>query len=244
MDKNFQDIDEFACFAFNLQIRFQEIGGALETICTEMSAGKIANDTSKTTEFQLKCFSKGDECITKSWTYGVYLPQLFARFFKLTLQIVARLVKWSNDAINTKDIATNRMDFMVLLYLDISTVIGKIASYIETIREKMPTSLNSQLPVIEKCFDDSKDELHKCLEIIEKQWSDEIISQASGWTKQVADIPRLYRKTNRDAPTKPCTYVEQMMAPMLTFWTNNSQRIPQATLRDCLILSISHLNKQ
>lgn len=209
-----------------------------------MGADKIANDTSKTSEFLLKCFSKGDECIKKSWTYGVYLPQLFARFFKLTLQIVARLVKWSNDAITTKDIATNRMDFMVLLYLDISTLIDKTASYIDTIREKIPTSLNSQLPVIEKCFEDSKNELRKSLEMIEKQWSDEIISQTSGWTKHVADIPRLYRKTNRDAPTKPCTYVEQMLKPMLTFWTSNSQRISRATLRSCLILSISHLNKQ
>lgn len=172
------------------------------------------------------------------------MPQLFVRFFKLTLQIVARLVKWSNDAIETKDIASNRMDFMALLYLDVSALIAKHPFYIKTIHEKIPDHLGTQLSLIEKCFADSKSELHGCLKKIEKQWSDEIIAQTSGWTKQVADIPRLYRKTNREAPTKPCTYIEQMLKPMLIFWTDNSERIPQTTLKDCLILSISHLNRQ
>lgn len=232
-------MQNFSC----LQIRFQEIGGALEAACSDMAVDKIMNATNVKTEFHLTPFSKADACIDKCWSYGVYLPQLFVRFFKFTLQIVARLVNWSNDALSMKELPLNRMDFMALLYLDVSTVIRKIPSYGEVIREKMPKSLNTQR-LIEKCFEDSETELRSCLKVIEKKWSDEIIAQTSGWTKQVADIPRLYRKTNRDAPTKPCSYVEQMLKPMLAFWATNSERIPQGTLRACLTLSISHLNRQ
>ncbi len=34
---------------------------------------------------------------------------------------------------------------------------------------------------------------------------------------QVSDIPRLYRRTNRDLPSKPCNYVISMLAPITSF---------------------------
>lgn len=157
---------------------------------------------------------------------------------------MARLVNWSRYALSAKEIATNRMDFMALLYLDVSAVVRKMPAYVAVICGKMPKQSGTEERLIEKCFDESETELRSCLKAIEKQWSDELIAQTSGWTKQVADIPRLYRKTNRDAPTKPCSYVEQMLKPMLDFWATNSERIPRATLRDCLVLSIAHLNRQ
>lgn len=194
----------------------------------------------------LKPFVRGDVCIKKSWSNGVYLPQLFARFLKFTLQIVSRLSKWSEEAVETKTLPSNidRIDFMTLVYLDVTHLIAKISGIFDCIVEKMPKHLNTQLNLVEKCFNESRDILNKRLKFIEKQWSDEIIAQTSGWTKQVADIPRLYRKTNRDAPTKPCNYVEQILKASKSFYAKNSSRISPDVIEQCIILSFSHLNRQ
>lgn len=104
--------------------------------------------------------------------------------------------------------------------------------------------MNTQLSLIEKCFNETRNMLTERLKIIEKQWSDEIIAQTAGWTKQVGDIPRLYRKTNRDAPTKPCNYVEQILKPSKSFHTRNSDRIAPDIIKKCMLSSFSHLNRQ
>lgn len=196
--------------------------------------------------FSLKPFAKGDACIKKCWTTGVYLPQLFTRFFKFTLQILSRLSKWSEEATQAKNLPSNldRVDFMTMIYLDVNTLIGKISGIFDCIVEKVPVTINTRISLIEKCFAESRQMLTERLKQIEQQWSNEIIAQTAGWTKQVGDIPRLYRKTNREAPTKPCNYVEQILRPAKSFYTKNSKRIAPDTIKQCMILSFSHLNRQ
>lgn len=170
------------------------------------------------------------------------------RFFKFTLQILSRLSKWSEEAVATKnkfdDNNLDRFDFMTLIYLDVAKLKEKSSSLFDCIVEKIPANMNTQLSLIENCFDESRNILTGRLKIIEQQWSAEIIAQTAGWTKQVGDIPRLYRKTNREAPTKPCNYVEQILKPAKTFYSKNSKRIEADTIRKCMILSFSHLNRQ
>lgn len=228
------------------QIRFQEIGGILESACNETNGEDIILKLKANNEFNLKPFAEAHLCITKCCSHGVFLPQLFVRFFKFTLQMLARLNKWSEDVIETKVINTkvDRVDFLILLYLDVMKMNSKIPSIFDNIVEKVPLNLYTQSDLIEKCFNESRKTFNECIKRIESQWNNEIIAQTSGWTKQVADIPRLYRKTNREAPTKPCNYVEQILRPAETFWNKNKTNIEVNILRQCLVESFSHLNQQ
>lgn len=160
--------------------------------------------------------------------------------------MIARMAKWSEEVIETKNSAPNldRLEILVLLFLDVLELKRKIPSIFDNIVELAPVDMTPKLSLIERCFDDSGKMLTECLKRIEQQWSNEIISQTSGWAKQVADIPRLYRKTNREAPTKPCNYVEQILKPIESFWTKNSGRIESQIISECLIQSCSHLNQQ
>lgn len=48
--------------------------------------------------------------------------------------------------------------------------------------------------------------------------------------KQVSDIPRLYRKTNRSVPTKPCVYIDVVMKTLDEFNSNATKRLDNAFL--------------
>lgn len=133
---------------------------------------------------------------------------------------------------------------MTLIYLDVNHLIQKISSIFDCIVEKTPVNQKTQLNLIEKCFDESRSMLTERLKLIEEQWSGEIIAQTTGWTKQVGDIPRLYRKTNREAPTKPCNYIEQILKPAKSFHSKNTGKIAQDIIMKCITKSFSHLNRQ
>lgn len=218
----------------------------MESACSESISENTIVSPSAENNFSLKPFVQGNECITKCWSNGIYLPQLFVRFLKFTLQILSRLSKWSEEAIASKSSppTLNRVEFMTLIYLDVNYLIQKISSMFDCILEKTPVKQSTQLILIEKCFDDSRAMLNERLKLIEQQWSEEIIAQTTGWTKQVGDIPRLYRKTNREAPTKPCNYIEQILKPAKSFHSKNTGKIAPEIITKCVTQSFSHLNRQ
>lgn len=138
----------------------------------------------------------------------------------------------------------NRVDFLVILYLDTIKLIEKIPNIFNNIVDRVPTHLSKEHVLIEKCLNESRQMLEQRLTKIEEQWNKEMLNQTVGWAKQVADIPRLYRKTNRDAPSKPCNYVEQILKPAKTFCDKYKMKIASETIQQCLIYVFSHLNRQ
>lgn len=202
-------------------------------------------------KYNLKPFSVAHDCLEKCWTDGIYLEQIFNRFLKLSLQIYSRLASWIDEATSVniwpKVMGPNqrsRVDFLVVLYIDIIQTVNECNDISREIVAKMPAHLRPEQDIVEKCMNESRQIFVKHLTHIEVQWNEEMLKQTDAWTKQVADIPRLYRKTNRDAPTKPCNYVEQILKPAKSFTELYSMKIAADTRQRCLIHVFSQLNKQ
>lgn len=222
------------------QIRFQEIGGALELACNKTIDVDFIDG-------RLRPFASVSNCLNKCWSDGVYLSQIFSRFLKFTMQIYNRLCVWIDDAIKNDEPTNkmlNRIDFLITIYLDAQKTIGQSVELTKLICDKIPIHLLNEKSTIEKCLNETTRALESRLKRIESQWNREMLKQTSGWTKQVADIPRLYRKTNRDAPSKPCNYVEQILAPAKEFNRNYSTKIDSKRIQQCLTSVFSELNKQ
>lgn len=49
-------------------------------------------------------------------------------------------------------------------------------------------------------------------------------SQCIGHLKHVSDIPRLYRRTNKEVPTKPSTYVNQLLTALQDFHRSHANQ--------------------
>ena len=73
------------------QIRFQEIAGPVEEACQELFALEIGGGGNG--KFHLKASRVIMEAVTRCWQPEVVLKPLAAKFWKLTLQIIARYAK-------------------------------------------------------------------------------------------------------------------------------------------------------
>lgn len=223
----------------------------METACSASLIDETLYNATATSKYNLKPFSVAHDCLKKCWADGIYLAQIFNRFLKLSLQINSRLASWIDEAVSgnswPKVMGPNqcsRVDFLVVLYIDIIQTINECNDISRDIVAKMPAHLKPEHDIVEKCVNESRQMFVKYLTRIELQWNEEMLKQTDAWTKQVADIPRLYRKTNREAPTKPCNYVEQILKPAKTFTELYSMKIAADTRQRCLIHVFSQLNKQ
>lgn len=61
--------------------------------------------------------------------------------------------------------------------------------------------------------------------------------------RQVSDLPRLYRKTNRDVPTRCSSYVEQMLRPLKSFVTQHEAQLGALVVEQILIEVCSNITK-
>jgi len=69
--------------------------------------------------------------------------------------------------------------------------------------------------------------LASLLPLVTKEIVNELSEQCVTHLKQVSDIPRLFRRTKRDVPTKPCPYVKNAIIPLTNFYTDYNKIIPE-----------------
>uniref|UniRef100_A0A182Q215 Conserved oligomeric Golgi complex subunit 2 n=1 Tax=Anopheles farauti TaxID=69004 RepID=A0A182Q215_9DIPT len=233
------------------QIRFQEIGSGLEASCSETTTKQLTQ-TISASQFNVAQFSAALTAISKCWQEGIFLPQLFHRFLKLTLQILARLSVWceevfrpapKKDAENVpQEEETVRIRFLVALYSDLGNIELKIPSIVNLVAEKSPsgverTELESVIGESGNVFREKRAQLQRLI-------VQQLIAVSLPPLRQVSDIPRLYRKTNRDVPNRCCPYVEQMLTPTDTFRRSYDSMIVGDEMRSFLIGVYSHVTVQ
>uniref|UniRef100_A0A182VY84 Conserved oligomeric Golgi complex subunit 2 n=1 Tax=Anopheles minimus TaxID=112268 RepID=A0A182VY84_9DIPT len=234
------------------QIRFQEIGAGLEASCSATTPNQLAASISAS-QFNVAQFSVALTAISRCWQDGVFLPQLFHRFLKLTLQILARLSVWCGEAFRpapkqeqgdgtSTEGETGRIRFLVALYSDLRNIELKIPSIVNLVVEKSPNGTSRK--ELETILGESGTMFGERRMQLQQLIVKELITASIPQLRQVSDIPRLYRKTNRDVPSRCCAYVEQVLAPTDTFRKNYASMIGEEAMRDFLTGVYNHVTVQ
>ncbi len=74
-----------------------------------------------------------------------------------------------------------------------------------------------QQEVVKAAFEEGCEQLRSNLPNISSLMVDHVTEQCLPTLKQVSDIPRLYRRTNREVPSRPCAYVSATLSPVSAF---------------------------
>lgn len=215
------------------QIRFNEIATSMEKTCDIDWSKMILPDTN---QMQIAVFVELINSIARCWMDGIYLDQLFGKFFKLTFQLIGRANQWLRDVLaetggQHDPPNVDIYNFYMILHRDIGTLTLKLPQIELIITQKLNESkhLKDKVKVesIRRCFESPKRQLQDHQTTIENQIVQRLISVCLRSIKNVQDIPRLFRKTNRDVPTKNLPYVDQILDPIENFMTNNSKSFTQ-----------------
>lgn len=214
------------------QIRFQEIASGLEKICEVDWNNMLSVASCEQNQIQVKVFVEVISCVARCWMEGVYLDQLFHKFLKLTLQMIARSVHWIESVLQLtierfEHPSIDLQTFYTVLHRDIGTLILKLPQIEQLIGQKLIENAELSNKVssdtIKRCFESPRQHLEKHRSTIENQIVQKLMSACLKSIKNVQDIPRLFRKTNREVPTKHLPYVDQIVSPIEDFNLNHSK---------------------
>ena len=134
-------------------------------------------------------------------------------------------------------------DRLILLFLDM----GDLCHHLKSVFFK-----DTVLPTLPDLDDLLKQNLRTSMD----EGCDSVIEQGSKITeaivknvaiksipnlKAVSDIPRLYRRTNRQVPSKPCPYIVSVFLPIQEFYTKSTPICPKDILHAWCIKIISYV---
>ncbi|KAJ9579162.1 hypothetical protein L9F63_024732 [Diploptera punctata] len=236
------------------QIRFQEIAGSVEMVMIEGSANTLSTG-SETKDFHLRTTTTIWNSLLHCWSNGVFLHQLTHRFWKLNLQILARYYTWvgealeerwsSNNSGSGETLCTERLHFLVYLYTDVEKLIAMLPTLLYHVINQVG-SLSQQAQELWRgdSLKDSEEQLTTRLPLVTQFILGEVSGQSLPHLKQVSDIPRLFRKTNREMPIKPCSYVNQVLTLPLAFHASQKDVVKSDLLQHWLTLTFSAITQQ
>ena len=174
---------------------------------------------------------------------GIYLDQLFHKFFKLTFQLIARAGHWISDVLQAttgqfEHPSLDLQSFYTILHRDIGTFVLKLPQIEQLITQKLSENktLKDEIhsTTVVKCFEAPRKSFEDYQRSIEGQIVQKLIAVSLKSIKNVQDIPRLFRKTNRDVPTKHLPYVDQIVQPVEDFAKQNAKNYQQDVVRRIL----------
>ncbi|KAJ8713846.1 hypothetical protein PYW08_007466 [Mythimna loreyi] len=207
------------------QIRFQEIAGNFEAALQKSPT--VENNNEFVLRETHKCWNATQEC----WSDGVYIEALAHKFWKLTLQLLSRYATWANafctqripsQKFEPTNVNKNLIDSSINIYVDIQTLLRRLPQLLELAQTKIPIDnkdlLGQSLRSSEGALEGTKEKIKECI-------VNELFENFNVHLKQVSDIPRLYRKTNRSVPTKPCTYIDVVSNALKEFNQEASKKL-------------------
>ncbi|XP_058802585.1 conserved oligomeric Golgi complex subunit 2 [Phymastichus coffea] len=242
------------------QIRFQEIAGTAESVLSaNVSAASIRKNENSLNpdDFTLHATNIVWDCLLRIWAKEVFLPQLLHRFWKLCLQLCSRYQEWIRNSLkqvwpvttvnetgrNSEVDNSQRLEFLVGLYSDIEKLSTKMSNFIIMISDRILFLSPDVINLLNECTTETVKNLQNCQEPVTQEIIKELLAHSAIHLRQISDIPRLFRRTNREVPTKPCAYVKRALDFFTTFYADYKKTSPQ-NIRQWLVLALTALTEQ
>jgi len=137
----------------------------------------------------------------------------------------------------------NQKEKLVLLYLDINDLSNHIRTvFFDDIVQPMLSDLDEGIKQrLKSSLDEGCDSIIMHLEPVSDSIVQNVGSKCIPHLQSVHDIQRLYRRTNRQVPSKACAYVTSVILPIQQFFTETSGICPKDILHGWCIAILSNI---
>lgn len=115
----------------------------------------------------------------------------------------------------------------ISIYVDMQTLIQRLPQFLELAQSRMPVDSRD---LLKKSLGSAEETLHGTKKTIQECIVNELFDNFNVQLKQVSDIPRLYRKTNRSTPNRPCAYLDAVSNALKEFRDDASRKLDNSFL--------------
>nr|XP_048306175.1 conserved oligomeric Golgi complex subunit 2 [Myodes glareolus] len=238
------------------QLRFREVAGSLEA-----SFADGLEEAPDGSPYCLLASHRTWSSLEKCWSSEMFLPLLAHRLWRLTLQILARFSVFiselsgrpvSNE--NTKETKKplagskdpsedqgNHPSEAQAASIS-STQLLYVVSDLERLQEWLPELLKIVKPKLEMigfknfssisaALEDSQSSLSAHVPALSSRIVQDLSESCFSYLKSALEVPRLYRRTNKEVPSTASSYVESALKPFYQLQHGHGHKVKAAMMK-------------
>lgn len=134
---------------------------------------------------------------------------------------------------------------LVKMVADVDNVVAKFPSVFEDlIKPKLSLVNCTEFSILEEAMNDSGVAISTHLNAVGQHLMSEVCSLCVVHLKGANDIPRLYRRTNREVPSKPSNYVSSTLKPLQSFVEEHQAILSETRRQEWTLAVITNISKE
>uniref|UniRef100_A0A8C2MFE4 Conserved oligomeric Golgi complex subunit 2 n=1 Tax=Cricetulus griseus TaxID=10029 RepID=A0A8C2MFE4_CRIGR len=246
------------------QIRFREVAGSLEASLTDG-----LEDAPDGSPYCLLASHRTWSSLEKCWSNEMFLPLLAHRLWRLTLQILARFSVFvheisarpiSNESTKetkkplagSKDPSEDQGSHPseVQAASISSTQLVYVVSDLDRLQEWLPELLEIVKPKLEMigfknfssisaAMEDSQSSLSAHVPALSSRIVQDLSESCFSYLKSALEVPRLYRRTNKEVPSAASSYVDSALKPFYQLQRGHGNKVKPAVMQHWLQEALS-----
>uniref|UniRef100_A0A8D0AM02 Conserved oligomeric Golgi complex subunit 2 n=1 Tax=Sander lucioperca TaxID=283035 RepID=A0A8D0AM02_SANLU len=236
------------------QLRYKEIAGSLENAISDGLEAAPAGSA-----YHLQVSEVLWSCLMRCWLDKVYLSPLAHRFWKLTLQLYARYAKFLDESPTpevtkepTRPLPSSASSTSSRTSVDeggsesgspasLSTKqLVYIAADIQKLQDTVCVLLHLLvLSSMSDALTDSKTCLSSSIPTLNTRMTQHLTERSCRFLKSASEVPRLYRRTNKDLPVRASAYMDNALRPLHQLLTDSTGLVTPITAQEWLRVALS-----
>uniref|UniRef100_A0A673CSZ6 Conserved oligomeric Golgi complex subunit 2 n=1 Tax=Sphaeramia orbicularis TaxID=375764 RepID=A0A673CSZ6_9TELE len=221
------------------QLRYKEIAGSLENAIGDGLMAAPAGSA-----YHLQVSEVLWSCLVKCWSDKVYLSPLAHRFWKLTLQLYSRYAKFLDEVRYSSRFSSGSptsLSTKQLVYIaaDIQKLQEQIPVLSEMVRQRLEAISFTNFALVENALADSKACLSSSIPTLNTRMTQHLTERSCRFLKSASEVPRLYRRTNKELPVRASAYMDNALRPLHQLLTDSTGLVTTSTAQEWLRVALS-----
>uniref|UniRef100_A0A8B9LPJ8 COG complex component COG2 C-terminal domain-containing protein n=1 Tax=Astyanax mexicanus TaxID=7994 RepID=A0A8B9LPJ8_ASTMX len=218
------------------QLRYKEIAACLENAITEgLGAAPVGS------RYRLQVTEVLWSCVCRCWAEHIYLPPLAHRFWKLTLQLLSRYAAFLTEVLTKTPPPESTKDPVRPLPSSASSTSSRTSQDADS-ESGGPTALSTkQLVFIAADVDHLQEQVLEVLVVIivYNRMTQHLTERSVRFLKNASEVPRLYRRTNKEVPTRASAYMDNALRPLHQLVTDSTGVVKDSIIQQWLRVTLS-----
>ncbi|KAM6956107.1 conserved oligomeric Golgi complex subunit 2 [Aplochiton taeniatus] len=249
------------------QLRYKEIAGSLENAIMDRLEASPAGSTFRLQVSEvlwscvLRCWSDRVYLAPLTHRFWKLTLQLYARYSKFLTEVLTKtpasegvkeairplpssasstssrtsLDETGSESGSPASLSTKQL---VFISSDLHKLQEQIPELTETIRQRLTAIGYKNFSIVEEALSDSKGSLVDCTPSLNVRMTQHLTERSCRFLKSASEVPRLYRRTNKEVPVRASAYMDNALRPLHQLVSDSTGLVPPATSQEWLRVAL------
>ncbi|XP_056327175.1 conserved oligomeric Golgi complex subunit 2 [Danio aesculapii] len=128
---------------------------------------------------------------------------------------------------------------LVFIAADVDKLQGQIPDISEMIKAKLENIGFQNFAIVSEALQDSSSSLSSCVPTLNSRMTQHLTERSVRFLKNASEVPRLYRRTNKEVPTRASAYMDNALRPLHQLVTDSKNVVKDSIIQEWLRVTLS-----